>query len=103
MNPQLNLFTSRQARDKGIAKVSSHNVEMLKKIRVVAIQTAKAHYPEPITIEEVQWDCDVRGIECPHPNLWGAVFKIPEFECCGFTQSKQVSRHAGLIRLWRLK
>lgn len=101
MNPQLNLFASRQARDKGIAKVSSHHPELLNRLREIAKHIAK--YKAEISIDDVKQYCHNFNIEITHPNLCGAVFKGGDFECCGFAPSKQVSRHAGLIRLWRLK
>jgi len=37
------------------------------------------------------------------PGNWlGSLFRTPEWECVGFTESKTPGRHASAIRVWRL-
>lgn len=38
-----------------------------------------------------------------HPNLWGSVFKCDAFEFVRFQPSNRPERHAGVIRVYRLK
>jgi hypothetical protein len=38
-----------------------------------------------------------------HPNVMGAVFNSPLFECIGWQRSEQPQRHANRIAVWRLR
>lgn len=96
---QLSLFRARKERDKGIALVSRPNAEFLDWMRYEARRICLER--GTVTIDDLRG-----GGSYPTPthyNAYGAIFHHPDFECTGFTVSKQVQGHGNLIRVWRLK
>ena len=101
MNPQLDLFAARKARDQGLSRIESHHRDFLETIREIAQWLAKKK--GRISADDVREHCSKIGIGAPHKNCWGALFTGGDFECCGWTISKQISGHGNKIGIYRLK
>jgi hypothetical protein len=99
--PELDLAKALEARDHGITKVASHNQTFLETARGIARMLCRQK--GRITADDVREECAKRGIAPDHYNGWGGVFHKSEFECVGFTRSRQVQGHGNMIRVWRLK
>lgn len=99
MSEQYDIFQARTARDEGIDQVSSHNLGFMDAARSVARMLCRVQ--GTVTSDDVRKHSQV---EPDHPNAWGAVFRSKEFEFTGeYRQSKLVSRHGAMQRVWRLK
>ena len=101
MNLQMDLFTARRNRDRGIARVASKNRDFLETMRFVARLFCKEK--GSVTADDLREWAARNGIQPSHANAWGAVFHRSEFEPGEFVVSKQIQGHSNRIRLWRLK
>lgn len=92
-------MNGRELRDAGINRVSIGREEWISKARDMAVWIAKES--GTVTIN------DIRGvIDLPddyHPNTWGAIFKIKDFEAVGYCQATHPSAHARVVRVYKLK
>ena len=94
-----NLTEAITLRDQGIRQVAENNAEFLEIARNIARSLAELRIE--ITSDDVRRNCPIEPL---HPNAWGAVFKTKEWEWTGkFRQSRVVSRHGGMQRVWRLR
>lgn len=92
-------LTGQTLRDAGIARVSEGKDQWLAEARSNAVTIARIH--GTVSINELR---QVIGLpEGYHPNAWGAVFKCPDLEPCGYTQATHPSAHARVVRVYRLK
>lgn len=92
-------LTGQTLRDAGIARVSEGKDQWLAEARSNAVTIARIH--GTVSINELR-----QVIELPdgyHPNAWGAVFKVPDLEPCGYTQATHPSAHARVVRVYKLK
>lgn len=97
----LNLEQGRYLRDRGIELASMRNQTFLETVRSAARMICREK--GTVTCDDVRkWASD-NNIEPTTPNGWGALFKSPEFVSVGYTQSAQVQRHGGILRVWKLK
>ena len=101
MNAQMDLFTARRARDRGINRVSSKNATFLETMRGVARMICRQK--GSVTADDLRVWAARNGIQPSHANAWGAIFHRSEFEPGEFVVSKQIQGHSNRIRLWRLK
>lgn len=95
---QLDLTEGEHRRDLGIEKVTSHNGNWLATARLTAEGIARRH--GKVSSDELR---EVLGDHQPdHPNAYGSVFRDKRFQAIGFKKSENPSRHAGMIRVYRL-
>lgn len=94
------LAASREARDKGMeAAANGYGAsDWLDQARKVAEILAARH--GEVTADMVQAICPRPASVSPAAS--GSLFRGKKWRCIGFTQSSQVSRHAGAIRRWVL-
>lgn len=55
-----------------------------------------------VSADDVRPVMDTLGLEPPHPNVWGALFKGSEFQCIDRRPSTRASNHAREIKVWEL-
>jgi len=95
---EFDLSVALQRQEDGIRQVAENNHEFL----IAARGTAKlvAQSKGTVTSDDVRAGCPLVPL---HPNAWGAVFKSKEFVFTGqYHQSKLVSRHGAMQRVWKL-
>lgn len=92
--------TAQQLKEEGIEKVELSNQEFLDKARDVAKRFARTY--KEVSSDDIRSWAQATGLKPAHQNAWGAVFKHPAFEPCGFTTSDWPSTHGRVIRTWRL-
>lgn len=90
-----------QLRDEGIRRVSRGNVEFLKWARSVAREIA--YRRGRVTTDDLRVYADAYGIEPSHPNVWGAIFRVPGWRHVGWAPSRRPSAHARYVRVWALE
>lgn len=102
---QPDLFDHAEAlrrRDEGLAQVESAATEWLYFARMEARRQARLR--GTVTMDNVRAELTGKGIEPPHSNVYGAVFKHKDFEWTGdYARSAVVQGHGNLQRVWRLK
>jgi hypothetical protein len=103
MTQQIELFKergrrSRSARNLGIERVASRNVEFLRRCREFALAVCISS--GSVTIEDVRDFARAQGLVPTHPNAWGAVFKTADFEPVGYHVNTIESAHARTVRRW---
>lgn len=92
-------MNGRALRDRGIERVSENHEMWLSWARKLARNWAKAH--GTVSINEVR--VLVEPPEGCHPNIWGAVFRHPDFVAVGYCQAVHASAHARVVRVYKLK
>ena len=98
---QFDLLKARRRRDRGIAKVSYKNMEMIEDARSIAI--GLIHQNGSTTMDDVRKRMSELGYPPPtHPNAYGAVFKNKRFKLITYTKSKMVQRNSGNTGVWGL-
>lgn len=102
---QRTLFDSKRAelvKRRGMTMAAEHRVDVLEKARAIA--ELRGLTGAHVTIDDVQAELIEQEIDPKMlGNAAGSVFKGGEWEMVGYQLSERVSRHKGLIRVWRLK
>ena len=105
MTTQLDLTLAIEARDLGIARVTSKNATFIATMcglaRLLCRQKGK------ITADDLREEAEKRGLSPTHFNCWGAVCISREwkrdFRFVEYTKSRRVCGHGNLIRVWELR
>ena len=89
----------------GIERVSARNGEFLERIRNVAYWICTLH--GTVTSDQLHANYEFNKAKYPEPttpNAWGAIFHHKDFVWTGqYVKSKRPERHAGEIKVWRLR
>jgi len=98
--PLFNSAESRRLKERGQDIIESYpNDRWVTQARSVAEMLAVRN--GEVTIDEVLKHCP-RPADV-HPNACGSIFRGKKWRQVGVKQSEQVSRHAGIIRIWALR
>ena len=102
MSEQLNLELGKRLKERGMQRAESGRGELLERVREVARLLGRTM--PGVSINGVEVACKAYQIDSADlGNATGSVFTKSEWEPCGFTQSTRPARHAGMIRVWKLK
>lgn len=94
-----NLSAAIELKNQGIRQVAENNEHFLFVARNIARSLAECRIE--ITSDDVRRSCPIEPL---HPNAWGAVWKHKDFVWTGkYRQSRVVSRHGGMQRVWRIR
>jgi hypothetical protein len=97
--PLWNSAEGRRLKERGLDVIESYpNDQWVQKARAIAEMLAAKN--GEVTMDEI-----LKVLPRPpdvHPNSCGAVFRGKRWKQIGTKQSEQVSRHAGIIRIWKL-
>lgn len=107
MSHQTNLFDRAEGerrKEEGQKLVTKHQTVLWKDAIAVIIDQVAA-LGDPFTNDDVRAAAQLDGLGEPtHPNAWGAATsaasKRGDIKPCGYTTSKQPSRHGAVVRLW---
>ena len=85
-------------KDAGLAKVSAHNSEFLRLMRIEAARlTRECHR---VTIDDLRRYGEFRDIQPFNPHAWGAIVKCKGFRCIGRERSALITNHGRSICVW---
>ncbi len=99
---ELDLFDlprARAERDAGKDLVEEPLESFVQFMRREAIRIAQEK--GAVTCDDLRGYAASNGFTPHHPNAWGAIFRGPEWKSAGFIQSRLVSNHARIIRIWK--
>lgn len=102
--PSPGLMLGMALRDHGITKVSAGTKgEWVAKARNIAIEHARIN--GFVSAFDLRDYIDTKELApAPHKNCWGAIFRSKKFEFTGRrVQSERAERHAGEIKIWKLR
>lgn len=95
--PLFNAAASRKLKERGLDIAESFPADYwVQRARAVAELLAAKN--GSVTSDDVLRVCP-RPADVP-PNATGSLFRGKKWKCIGTQQSEQVSRHAGIIRIW---
>ena len=83
----------------GLDLVEKHNPDFVDLVRGYAREHAWKY--GQVTSDDCRLWANLNDIYPLHHNAWGAVFRGPEWQRVGFTQSQIPSNHARMISIWR--
>jgi hypothetical protein len=90
-----------QKRDKGMATACQKRMDVLKKVREIALSMACW---KNITADDVRKEYEYRGGNWSDlGNAAGSIFKGKQWQCVGFENSTVTTSHARALRVWALK
>jgi hypothetical protein len=95
------LAEGKQRKSDGQRQVEEHNLDFVSIMRVKAAEIASG--AGSVTVDDLRRYSIATGIKPKHPNAWGAIFRGSSWEAIGWVRSTMPSRHAGMVRVWRLK
>lgn len=101
---QLSIFdlpSGIRGRDEGIARIVDTCETYVETARGVARILARRR--GVVSSDDVREVLTEYGIEAPHPNAIGAIFKGKEWHPVGWMQSKIPSNHGRVVRSWSLR
>ncbi len=90
---------ARAAREAGKDLVEEHGESFVEVMRREAIRIAQEK--GAVTCDDLRGYAAARGFYPRHQNTWGSIFRGPEWKSAGFIQSRLVSNHARIIRIWK--
>ena len=99
-----NLAEGQRRKEAGIEQVLSNGAAFKDQVRILIRIVARRGLE--FTNDDVRALASELGVEEPHhPNAWGAAVssaaKAGEIERVGYRKSAAISRHAGLVAVWR--
>lgn len=89
------------ARDLALMQVENNHQVFVETMRSVAMRLLREK--KVISADDLHEWADANNVKAPCAAAWGPIFKSKAFICVGYTMSRRETRHAGLIRQWKLR
>jgi hypothetical protein len=98
--PQLafDLGAGREAAERGVAAVESHNADFVARLREAAKAHAICH--GSVTADDVRRLAAAMNLRPKHRNCWGAIFSGRGWRRVGEQPSRLTSNHAHVNPIW---
>jgi len=99
---QLNLELGKRLKERGMNTAAMNRAQLLAEAIRCAWRLGVTH--GQVSADMIAAEFIRRGLDfAALGNAAGSIFKGADWEPCGFTQSTRPARHAGMIRVWKLK
>lgn len=95
---ELSLRDGRRRADDGLARVEAHQADFVQRLRQEAIRWALTH--GSVTADDVRRRAAVLGLQAPHRNAWGAIFRGPGWRRVGDAPSSIPTNHGHRNPRW---